>query len=315
MFFNEDNIRAIIREELSVHQPSAGAPGITEEVIRKIIREEVSNNRKDDHIPFAVYMGEGTVLTRSYFDVLYLVSSFDITLVPHFIVHGVYESELTKYLLKNAKSDSVFVDVGANFGYYSCMVAKKIEAAKGGKVYSFEANKNAFAFLEKNISLNWIEWNAVSLNCIALSEKDGTVQFKAYKYRFGGSQIVDYDESTEDLNVAEVLTVNTKRLDQVLGAGTKVDFIKIDVEGAEFKVLKGAENTITNNPNIKLLLEWNNDQFRQHGSSPEEVIAFLKDKQLQPYRLDWRDGSASPVSYDYLSSTSDHICAILFSRT
>ncbi|WP_166437268.1 FkbM family methyltransferase [Niastella caeni] len=292
-------------------------------MLRKIIREEVGNNnstirdlvnKKNDHIPFAVYMGEGAVLTRSYFDVLYLVSSFDVTLAPHFIVHGVYESELTKYLLNNVKSDSVFVDVGANFGYYSCMIAKKIESGKGGKVYSFEANKNAFAFLEKNISLNWIDWNAVSLHCIALSDKDGTVQFKSYKYRFGGSQIVDYDESTEDLNVAEVLTVNTKKLDQVLGAETKVDFVKIDVEGAEFKVLKGAENTITNNPNINLLLEWNNDQFRQHGASPAEVIAFLKGKKLQPFRLDWRDGNASPVTYDYLGATSDHICAVLFKQ-
>jgi len=225
----------------------------------------------------------------------------------------VYESELTKYLLNNIKSDSVFVDVGANFGYYSCLVAKRIESGKGGKVFSFEANRNAFAFLEKNISLNWIDSSGVSLNCIALSEKEGEVQFKAYKYRFGGSQIVDYAENSDDLNEAEVVTVKTTRMDQVLGQ-QKVDFIKIDVEGAEFKVLKGAENIIKNNPNIKLLIEWNNDQFTQHGASPAEVIAFLKDKKLQPFRLDWRDGSASPVSYDYLGSTSDHICAILFTR-
>ncbi|WP_205509327.1 FkbM family methyltransferase [Longitalea arenae] len=331
---NEDKIRAIVREELSTNNKVMNdafnkvdipthSPTITEDIIRKIIREEVNNNnaaisgfvkQKDEHVPFAVYMGEGTVLTRAYTDILYLVSSYDCTLAPHFIVHGVYESELTKYFLNNVKEDSVFVDVGANFGYYSCLAAKRVNAGKGGKVHSFEANRNAFALLQKNIMINWIDWNAVSLNYVALSDSEGTVQFKNYKYRFGGSQMDSYNEDSEGINTAEIVTVNAKKMDQILGAGARVDFIKIDVEGAEFKVLKGAENVINNNPQVKLLIEWNNDQFRGHGASPEEVIAFLKGKKLQPYRLDWRDGSASEVTYDYLASTSDHVCAILFTR-
>lgn len=294
-----------------------------EEMIRTIIREELKGNNavikdlvnaKDHNVPFAVYMGEGTVLTRSFNNILYLVSSYDCTLAPHLIVNGVYESELTKYFINNLQEDSVLVDVGANFGYYTCLAAKKVNAAKGGIVYSFEANRNAFELLQRNVMINWINSNAVSLNYVALSDNEGAVQFKNYKYRFGGSQMDSYDEDAEGINTAEIVTVNTKKMDQYLRAGTKVDFIKIDVEGAEYKVLKGAENTITSNPNIRLLLEWDNDQLKGHGTTPDEIIGFLKEKHLQPFILDWRDGSTSGASYEYLRSTSDHICAVLFTR-
>jgi len=269
-------------------------------------------DRKNFHVPFAVYMGEGTVLTKSFYDVLYLVSGFDCTMIPHFIMDGVYESELTKYLLNNIKEHSVFIDVGANFGYYSCMVAKKVSAKKGGKVYSFEANKNAFDLLQKNIMINWIDWSAVSLHQVALSNIEGEMQFKNYKYRFGGSQFYTYEEDTQEINTAEIVTVNTKKMDNYFSSGVKVDFLKIDVEGAEFKVLKGAENTINNNPEIKLLLEWNNDQLKGHGTNPADLIEFLKVRKMQAFKLDWHDGSSSEISYDYLLSTADHLCGVLF---
>jgi FkbM family methyltransferase len=333
MFLNEEKIRAIVREELNAtnilvnelvnKKESPVFPGVTEEIIRNIIREEVSGNNgviralvkeKDEHIPFAVYMGEGTVLTRSYYNVMYLISSYDTILAPHLILNGVYESELTKYLLNNIKSDSVFIDVGTNFGYYSCMIAKRVDPGKGGKVYSFEANKSTFTLLEKNMMINWIDKSAISLHCFALSDKEGTVQFRNYKNKVVNSQMVESDEKAEDLNIAEVVTVETKKMDQVLGSGSRVDYVKIDVEGAEFKVLKGAETTIESNPDIKLLIEWNNEQFHRHGASPDEVIAFLKGKDLKPFTLDWRDGSASEVTYDFLRSTTDHLCAVLFTR-
>src|ERR1051326_866124 len=113
----EEEIRRIIREELAAHNAATSLTGTmnaTDEGIRRIIKEELAANNeltRDRHTPFAVYMGDGTVLTRSFYDIMYLVSSYDCTMSPHFILHGVYESELTKYFINNVKEDSVFVDV------------------------------------------------------------------------------------------------------------------------------------------------------------------------------------------------------------
>ena len=284
-----------------------------EEVIRKIVKEELGHHKKDSHTPFAVYMGDGTVLTKSFYDVIYLVSSYDCTMAPHFILNGVYESELTKYFLNNVKEDSVFVDVGANFGYYSCMVAKKINGGKGGRVFSFEANINAFVLLQKNIMANWIDQSAVSLNHIAISDKEEEVSFKSYKYRFGGSQFYTSDEDSQLINTMEVLKVKTRTLDSYL-ADYRVDFIKIDVEGAEFKVLRGAENVIKNNRSVKILIEWDNGQFKGQGVNISELVDFLKSKNLKPSKLNWEDGSTTDTSYDYLLSTGDHLCGVLFTK-
>jgi len=314
----EEEIRKIIREELAANNGLISltkGENVTGEGVRKIIKEELAANnalKKDRHTPFAVYMGDGTVLTRSFYDIMYLVSSYDCTMSPHFILHGVYESELTKYFINNLREDSVFLDVGANFGYYTCMAAKKVHASKGGKVYSFEANKHAFALLQKNVIMNWIDWNAVSLNLVALSDKEESVFFKNYKYRFGGSQFYMSEDSSEEINAMEVTSVNTKKLDAFFQDGQKIDFIKIDVEGAEFKILRGAENIMRANPEVKILLEWDNGQFRSQGISPADFVEFLKSKKLSPYKLDWQDGSTHEVSYDYLNDTNDHLCGVLF---
>ncbi|HET9825616.1 MAG TPA: FkbM family methyltransferase [Chitinophagaceae bacterium] len=281
-----------------------------EEIIRRIVREEL--DRKNYHVPFAVYMGEGVVLTRSFYDVLYLISGFDCTMTPHFIMDGVYESELTKYLLNNVKENSVFVDVGANFGYYSCMMAKRISAARGGKVYAFEPNKNAFLLLQKNVMINWLDGNSISLHGVALSDVQEEVQFKNYKYRFGGSQLYTYEENAEEINTAEIVKVSARTMDSYFPNGAKVDFLKIDVEGAEIKVLKGAEQTINNNPNIRIILEWDNELLKGHGTNSSALIEFLEIKKLRPFKLDWHDGSTSEISFDYLLSTSDHLCGVLF---
>jgi FkbM family methyltransferase len=294
-----------------------------EDIIRKIVHEEIDTNNlpiksifemKDVHKPFAVYMGEGEILTRSFYDIMYLVSSYDCTMTPHFIIHGVYESELTKYFINNMQENSVFVDVGANFGYYSCIAAKKIKAGKGGKVHSFEANRNAFLLLQKNIVLNWIDTNAVSLNLVALSHTEEDVLFKNYKYRFGGSQFFTSEESTDPMNEMEVVKLRTRTLDSFLDNQPAVDFLKIDVEGAEFKVLRGASKTIGKNVNIKILLEWNNGQFRGHGTNPADLVNFLRDRSLCPFKLNWEDGSTAETSFDYLLNTDEHLCGVLFTK-
>ncbi|MBS1607961.1 MAG: FkbM family methyltransferase [Bacteroidetes bacterium] len=284
-----------------------------EEIIRKIVKEELIHHKNYSHTPFAVYMGDGTVLTKSFYDVMYLVSSYDCTMAPHFIIHGVYESELTKYFLNNVKEDSVFVDVGANFGYYSCLMAKRINGSKGGRVFSFEANINAFVLLQKNMMANWVDQGAVSLNHIAISDKEEEVSFKSYKYRFGGSQFYTTAEDEQLINTMEVLKVKTKTLDSYL-ANHRVDFIKIDVEGAEFKVLRGAEGIIRNNPSVKILLEWDNGQFSGQGVNISDLVNFLRTRNLKPSKLNWEDGSTSDTSYDYLLSTHDHLCGVLFTR-
>lgn len=304
----EDKLRDIIREELAK---------MTEGSLRNLIREELSTNNGHiegkidyytNHLPFATYMGDHTILTKSYFNVIYLVNSYDSVVAPYLIRYGVYETELTKYLLSAIKPDSVFVDVGANIGYYTCLAARKIST---GKVFAFEANENAFSLLQRNIMINWIDC-PVSLEKVAVSNKRGEVLFKNYKYKFVNSQIFTSQEEGET-NVAEVVKVKTIPLDEYFKKDQHIDFLKVDVEGAEFSVLEGARNTIDNNPGMKILMEWSVPQLKVQGTNPADVLQFLSSRHFKPSYLDWRDGSSSPITYEYISE-KDYICSVLLEK-
>jgi len=296
---NEQTVRNLIREELKN--------------ITAIIREELRANNANieekieyytNHLPFATYLGEDIVLTKSYFNVMYLVSSHDSIVAPYLIKNGVYETELTKYLLNTIKPDSVFVDVGANIGYYTCLAAKRINA---GKVFAFEANETAYQLLQRNIMINWVDC-PTKAEFVAVSDKKGEVVFKNYKYKFVNSQFFTGDEG-EDINSYEVKTVPTISLDEYFSDGQKIDFLKVDVEGAEYKVLQGARQTLANNPDIQILMEWSIPQLQSQGVEPNEVLEFFQQRGFKPSVLDWRDGSATEVDYAYVTG-KEYICSV-----
>ena len=134
----------------------------------------------------------------------------------------------------STKEGAVFVDVGAHIGRYSFVLAKLFPNAK---VIAIEPNPEAYQALIKGIKANGLR-NVTALN-IALSDFDGVAHLYI-KYNTAISSLVEGDDSFKIINVP------VKRLDTVmeeLGIN-KVDIIKIDVEGDEFHVIKGAVNTI-----------------------------------------------------------------------
>jgi FkbM family methyltransferase len=134
----------------------------------------------------------------------------------------------------STKEGAVFIDVGAHIGRYSFVLAKLFPNAK---VIAIEPNPEAYQALIKGIKANGLR-NVTALN-IALSDFDGV----AHLYIKRGTAISSLVEGD---NSFKIIDVPAKRLDTVmeeLGIN-KVDIIKIDVEGAEFHVIKGAVNTI-----------------------------------------------------------------------
>jgi FkbM family methyltransferase len=290
---------------------------MTEDVIRSIVREEIQANnaaieQKIEYftnlLPFATYMGDDIVLTKSYFNVMYLVYSHDSIVAPYLIKNAVYETELTKYLLNNIKADSVFVDVGANIGYYTCLANKKIFS---GKVFAFEPNELAFRLLQRNVMINWPNC-PVSVENVAVGKCKGEVYFKNYKYRFVNSQILAGEEEGE-INTGEITRVPVIPLDEYFPRDQRIDFLKVDVEGAELDVLMGAKITIANNPHLKILMEWSVDQLKNQNTNPIDVLRFLSGHGFMPSQLDWKDGSSTPITYEFIER-KEYICSVLFEK-
>ncbi|MFQ5970270.1 MAG: FkbM family methyltransferase [Nitrososphaerales archaeon] len=146
------------------------------------------------------------------------------------------------------KEGDVFLDIGAHIGRYTIIGSKRI--GENGKVVAVEPHPGNFEMLNRNIKLNGLT-NVTTLNC-AVYDKEMRVRLYLTD-EFGSSGHHSLIVETRE----KFVEVNANTLDylsQLLGIG-EVNWIKIDVEGAEFEVLKGAHNVLTNSKDLTLLIE------------------------------------------------------------
>lgn len=175
-------------------------------------------------------------------------------------LHGEYEPETTKLIEKEVKEGDVCIDIGASIGYFTLLFAKKV--GMNGKVYAFEPTKNQFRYLKENIKANNYNIQVIAENMGAWSSE---TEIKL-KVNAGNEQIC-----------------SVMPLDLILP--TKVDFIKLDVDGAEPEVLKGLEQTIKNNPQLKMVIEYYPAYIEKMGLNPQDVLDFL-DKYFTYTKID-----------------------------
>jgi FkbM family methyltransferase len=153
------------------------------------------------------------------------------------------------------KQGDIVVDIGAHIGRYTIIGAKRVGA--NGKVVAIEANPSNFEMLNRNIKLNQLT-NILSLNNAVYSKET-----KIKLYLPGeelGHTIYNTVMSDRAKNEDKFVEVSANTLDYFLQLKgiTDVNWIKIDVEGAEFEVLKGATNVLSKSKDIALLIEIHN---------------------------------------------------------
>src|SRR5918999_1806292 len=168
-----------------------------------------------------------------------------------FIVMTRHEDVIIEHF--RPKEGDVVVDVGAHIGRYTIIASKRVGPT--GKVIAIEAEPSNFEILNRNIELNRLA-NVTALNYAAFSK-----EAKIKIYLPGGDIFTKYNTIISNWiwvkPYDKFVEVNGNTLDNLLQqiGIRQVNWIKIDVEGAEFEVSKGATNLLLNNKNIVLLIE------------------------------------------------------------
>lgn len=157
-----------------------------------------------------------------------------------------YEPLLEDVLRRHVPSGGTVVDGGAHIGYFTLVCARA--AGPSGRVIAFEPAPATFALLEENVRVNG--YTNVTLVPGALSDASGTARLHLSPENTGDHRIGEADGQRD------ALTISTHALDDVLPDGTQVDVVKLDVQGAEPLVLRGAARVLTENPGLVLMLEW-----------------------------------------------------------
>jgi FkbM family methyltransferase len=161
---------------------------------------------------------------------------------------GIYEVEKTAALRHLLRPGGVFVDVGANKGDFALIAAKLVGAS--GRVFAFEPEPRNCDWIRRSIDANG--YSGIELFPIALGDADGAIDLHVSHISGHHSVVSGRGDHTGD-----VIRVPMRTLDAVLAdaRSPRVDVLKIDVEGADLAVLRGAHRTLSANRELVLLLD------------------------------------------------------------
>ena len=187
-----------------------------------------------------------------------------------------YESEYADYILRVLRPGDICFDVGANLGYYTILMAKSVPQ---GKVYAFEPDPFSYALLQLNVQLNGLK--NVIVNQSALGDRPGMSTFVQCT-----DSAFNSFRDTARRAVSGIIEVSVDTLDNFVYANNipRIDFLKLDVEGAEGLVIAGAKK-LFQDPILRprlLLIELFEENHRTFGDSAAGIIEFLGRNQYAP---------------------------------
>jgi len=168
--------------------------------------------------------------------------------------------------LDQFKPDTCFFDIGANIGQYSLYPAKKY--GKSIRVFAFEPQSNNYYSLNKNIYLNSLA-EIISSYCIAVSGKTEFSKLFIPKFIPGGNRSQFGQENTRHMKIpaSHVQGMFGATLDDLCDKWgfPCPNYIKIDVDGIEIPILKGARNVLTNPRLISVIIELGTSEEQQQA--------------------------------------------------
>ena len=199
-----------------------------------------------------------------------------------------FDSDGINFIWDYLKEGDIFIDAGANIGQFTLTGAQK-----AGKILSIEPHPRIFSFLKSNIKLNGFD--NVKTHNVALGDKNGVLYFS--------------DVRSDDQNFIKEgggIKVEVKKLDDLVSCN-KIDLLKIDVEGYELFVLKGALEIL---PKVEAVLFENfKNNFDRYGYQLRDVLDLLESNNFKIFKF--CDGNKlEQVNTNYFSDKCENLLAV-----
>jgi FkbM family methyltransferase len=210
------------------------------------------------------YLGDGVVLARILGRHKIFLQSSDRGFACHLMLDGYWEIWLTQFLARHVRQGMTVIDVGANFGYYTLLLADAVGST--GQVVAVEPNPATVALLRESIQLNGYTDRTTIVPCALSAQAGNALLFcpdgepknaglVSHKGRPGGTTI-------------EVPTVT---LDAITKGMRKIDLVKIDAEGAELAIVGGMQELIKRD-HPAIVLEFNAARYSDPNAFLESLV-------------------------------------------
>ncbi|MFL5744431.1 MAG: FkbM family methyltransferase [Niastella sp.] len=184
----------------------------------------------------------------------------------------IYDLALSETLWRLIEPGNFVLDVGANIGFITSLCSYR--SGSQGKVWAFEPNPIILTRLNRNIRNNHYPNTTLYPFALSDSNKEGYLELpESFTYNQGVAYVKNGTHSTN------AIKIDLRKLDDMVEPGATINVLKIDVEGHELTVLKGAEQIIENKKITNIVYE-------DHEPYPSEIAAFLTRKGYTIFRME-----------------------------
>lgn len=199
-------------------------------------------------------------------------------------IMGIYDLSISELIWRLLEPGEIAIDVGANIGYMTSIMANKV--GNQGEVISFEPLPEIHTELSENVN-RWqqeLGWNQITIKQIALSDRSGQgtlklpINFSENRGTASLSPEKDSLNKEREEKFVQSYLVPLTTLDEIIADKDKICLIKIDVEGHELEVLKGADRLITEQKIRDIV-------FEEHHPYPTPVTQFLEERGYKIFRI------------------------------
>jgi FkbM family methyltransferase len=258
--------RALVRSVLSL--PLAGRGGIDRLDIEEFAyRSKRSLEALCRARAQPVYVGDNEGLCRILGRYKLYVDTGDRGLCAHLLLDGFWEMGLTMHIARHVRAGMAAIDIGANFGYYTILLGALVGEA--GHVYAVEPAPATAAKLRRSVALNGFQNFTTVIEAAAGAGEGGPVLLYVPDHEPKNAQIVA-SAAGADENAGTLHRVAAASIDALTATQQRIDFVKIDAEGAEEAVVAGGLATLRRD-RPHLVLEFN----AARAQDPAALLAAL----------------------------------------
>ena len=193
-------------------------------------------------------------------------------------IFKVYEPAQTKIVKQYVREGDVVIDIGAHVGYYTLLMAQLV--GKKGKVFSFEPDPLNFQLLKKSVEINRFD------NVILVQKAVSNTTEKIKLFVGNNDRAINriYDAKLGDAK--ESIDVESIRIDEYFKENDElVNFIKIDSEGSEVKIINGMKQFLSRNQELVMMTEFFPFLIKKSGDEPNQYLKSLEKSGFSLYNI------------------------------
>ncbi len=193
-------------------------------------------------------------------------------------IFKIYEPNQTEIVKKYVHKGDIVIDIGAHVGYYTLLMAQLV--GENGKVYSFEPDPVNFQLLKKSVEINGFE------NVVLIQKAVSNITDKVKLFLGDDDSAINriYDAKLGDTK--ESIDVESITIDEYFKENDElINFIKIDSEGSEVKIVNGMKQFLSRNKELVMMTEFFPFLIKKSGDEPNQYLKSLEKSGFSLYNI------------------------------